>query len=107
MVLGHRLQLLDRRDQFPDAKTVWQLRERLTHDGEGEKLFKRFDQQLATKGLIAKGGQMVDATFVEAPEIYRGVLKTSDSFEIVGRSRMPTCERPRTCNALVCNFIIV
>ena len=34
----------------------------------GEVLFKRFEEQLAAKGLIAKGGQMVDATFVEVPK---------------------------------------
>ncbi len=59
---------LNLEDRVPDAKTVWLLRERLKQDGVGEKLFKRFDAQLAAKGLIAKGGQMVDATFVEVPK---------------------------------------
>ena len=59
---------LNLEDRVPDAKTVWLLRERLKQDGVGEKLFKRFDAQLAAKGLIAKGGQIVDATFVEVPK---------------------------------------
>jgi len=30
-------------------------------------LFNRFHEQLANQGYVAKGGQMMDATFVEAP----------------------------------------
>lgn len=30
-------------------------------------LFARFDEQLAQQGYVAKAGQMIDATFVEAP----------------------------------------
>lgn len=55
-------------DRVPDAKTVWLFRETLKHQGMGEVLFKRFDEQLAAKGLVAKGGQMIDATFVEVPK---------------------------------------
>ena len=56
-------------DRVPDAKTVWLFRETLKQQGAGEGLFKRFDEQLAAKGLVAKGGQMIDATFVEVPKI--------------------------------------
>lgn len=55
-------------DRVPDAKTVWLFRETLKQEGAGEGLFKRFDEQLAAKGLVAKGGQMIDATFVEVPK---------------------------------------
>jgi len=55
-------------DRVPDAKTVWLFRETLKQQGAGEGLFKRFDEQLAAKGLVAKGGQMIDATFVEVPK---------------------------------------
>ena len=41
---------------MPDAKTVWLFRETLKQQGMGV-LFKRFDEQLAAKGLVAKGGQ--------------------------------------------------
>ena len=54
-------------DRVPDAKTVWLFRETLKRQGVAEGLFKRFDDQLAAQGLVAKGGQMIDATFVEVP----------------------------------------
>lgn len=59
---------LNLEDRVPDAKTVWLFRETLKQQGAGEGLFKRFDEQLAAQGLIAKGGQMIDATFVEVPK---------------------------------------
>ena len=55
-------------DRVPDAKTVWLFRETLKQQGVSGGLFKRFDEQLAAQGLIAKGGQMIDATFVEVPK---------------------------------------
>jgi len=54
-------------DRVPDAKTVWLFRERLKALGLVEVLFTRFDEQLAQRGYVAKTGQMIDATFVEAP----------------------------------------
>jgi IS5 family transposase len=59
---------LELEDRVPDAKTVWQFREMLRLQQMGEGLFKCFDDQLAAKGLVAKGGQMIDATFVEVPK---------------------------------------
>lgn len=59
---------LNLEDRVPDAKTVWLFRETLKQQGMGEVLFKRFDEQLAARGLVAKGGQMIDATFVEVPK---------------------------------------
>ncbi len=59
---------LNLEDRVPDAKTVWLFRETLKRRGMGEMLFMRFDEQLAARGLIAKGGQMIDATFVEVPK---------------------------------------
>src|SRR4030067_892573 len=54
-------------DKVPDAKTVWLFREHLATHGLAEKLFARFHEQLARQGFVAKGGQMIDATFVEVP----------------------------------------
>jgi len=54
-------------DRVPDAKTVWLFRERLKGLELVEVLFARFDEQLAQRGYVAKAGQMIDATFVEAP----------------------------------------
>lgn len=58
---------LQMEDRVPDAKTVWLFRERLKALGLVEVLFTRFDEQLAQRGYVAKTGQMIDATFVEAP----------------------------------------
>src|SRR3954454_13895082 len=54
-------------DSIPDATTVWLFREKLAKAGLIEKLFDRFDQHLAAKGYMARGGQMVDATIVPVP----------------------------------------
>lgn len=54
-------------DRVPDAKTVWLFRERLKARGLVDVLFARFDEQLALRGYVAKAGQMIDATFVDAP----------------------------------------
>jgi IS5 family transposase len=54
-------------ERVPDAKTVWNFREQLKNLGLLDALFARFDQQLTARGYIARAGQMVDATFVEAP----------------------------------------
>ena len=46
---------------------MWLFRERLKNCKLMETLFNRFHEQLANQGYVAKGGQMMDATFVEAP----------------------------------------
>lgn len=55
-------------DKVPDAKTVWLFRERLKEINLVEKLFAKFHEQLAKRGYVARAGQMIDATFVEAPK---------------------------------------
>lgn len=55
-------------DKVPDAKTVWLFRERLKEINLVETLFARFHEQLAQRGYVARAGQMIDATFVEAPK---------------------------------------
>ena len=52
---------------IPDGTTLWLFREKLAKAGLIEKLFDRFDQHLAAKGYMARGGQMVDATIVPVP----------------------------------------
>ena len=54
-------------DRVPDAKTVWLFRERLKGLNRVDVLFAGFHQQLATRGYVARAGQMIDATFVEVP----------------------------------------
>ncbi len=53
-------------DPVPDAKTIWLFRERLTRAGALSRLFDRFDALLRERGYLAMGGQIVDATLVEA-----------------------------------------
>jgi IS5 family transposase len=53
-------------DPVPDAKTIWLFRERLARAGAVEQLFARFDALLREKGWLAMGGQIVDATVIEA-----------------------------------------
>ena len=58
---------LELHDMVPDARTIWLFRETLREAGAVEKLFDKFDEMLAAKGFMASGGQVIDATFVEAP----------------------------------------
>ena len=53
-------------DAVPDAKTIWLYREQLARAGAVERLFARFDGLLRAKGWLAMGGQIVDATVIEA-----------------------------------------
>jgi IS5 family transposase len=58
---------LNPEDTTPDANTLWDFRELLTKQNELSNLFNRFNQYLDNKGLRARKGQIVDASFVEAP----------------------------------------
>jgi hypothetical protein len=49
-----------------DAKTIWLFREQLTRSGAIERLFQRFDAVLRDAGYLAMGGQIVDATVIQA-----------------------------------------
>ena len=51
----------------PDAKTIWLYREQLKQAGAIDGLFGRFDEVLASKGYLAMGGQIIDATLIAAP----------------------------------------
>jgi transposase, IS5 family len=53
-------------DRVPDAKTIWLFREQLTRAGAILRLFARFDEVLRAAGYLAMGGQIVDATVVQA-----------------------------------------
>jgi hypothetical protein len=72
-------------DSIPDATTVWLFREKLAKAGLIEKLFDRFDQHLAAKGYMARGGQMVDATIVPVPK----QRNSGDENEAVKAGRIP------------------
>ena len=53
-------------DPVPDAKTIWLYREQLARAGAAEQLFARFDALLREKGWLAMGGQIIDATVIDA-----------------------------------------
>jgi transposase, IS5 family len=53
-------------DAVPDAKTIWLYREQLTRAGALQRAFDRFDAMLRERGYLAMGGQIVDATVIEA-----------------------------------------
>jgi IS5 family transposase len=53
-------------DAVPDAKTIWLYREQLARAGGAEGLFAQFDALLKAKGWLAMGGQIIDATVIEA-----------------------------------------
>lgn len=57
---GHR--------QLPDARTIWAFKNLLAQEGGAEALFEVVGEQLATAGLHARGGQIVDATFITVPK---------------------------------------
>lgn len=57
---------LDDGGRVPDAKTIWLFRETLTRARAVQRLFDRFDAVLNDRGYLAMGGQIVDATIVEA-----------------------------------------
>lgn len=54
-------------DKIPDEKTIWFFKEQLANHNLSEKLFELFTSQLLHKGVIAKEGSMVDASFVDVP----------------------------------------
>jgi IS5 family transposase len=58
---------LTKADKSPDEKTFWAFRETLTTNDLFEPLFGIFHAALEAKGMFARKGQMVDATFVEVP----------------------------------------
>lgn len=55
-------------DTVPDEKTIWHFRETLTKKGKVEILFETFRSFLMKNGVIAQSGNIVDASFVEAPK---------------------------------------
>lgn len=55
-------------DRIPDEKTVWLFRETLGKLGLVEVLFAKFHEQLAAYGYQAQKGQLIDASFIEAPK---------------------------------------
>src|SRR5471030_3280864 len=94
-------QLLDRRSflQFldltesssiPDAKTIWLFRDRLAQAGVGNQIFEQVQQQLQQHGYMARCGQIVDASLVQAP-VQRNKREEADT---VKAGAMPMAWKP-------------
>ena len=54
-------------DTIPDEKTIWNFKEQLANKNLSGQLFEMFTLSLMDKGIIAKEGSMVDASFVDVP----------------------------------------
>jgi len=72
-------------DPVPDAKTIWLYREQLTRAGALQRAFDRFDAALRERGYLAMGGQIVDATVIEA----RRPRLTQDEKQTVRERKVP------------------
>jgi IS5 family transposase len=55
---------------LPDARTLWLFKDKLANSSGATDLFGQVQRQLATAGLAARGGQLVDATIVAAPRAH-------------------------------------
>jgi IS5 family transposase len=72
-------------DPVPDAKTIWLYREQLARAGVVERLFARFDALLREAGWLAMGGQIIDATVIQA----RRPRLTQEEKDILKSGRVP------------------
>jgi IS5 family transposase len=74
---------------IPDAKTIWLFRDRLAQVGVGNQVFEQ-DQQLLSQGYLARCGQIVDASLVQAPVQHN----KRDEAETVKEGTMPLGWKP-------------
>lgn len=73
-------------EKVPDAKTIWLFRENLVRAGAIDNLFARFDKHLSRSGYLAKGGQIIDATIIQAP----GQHNSQDEKAAIKAGKSPT-----------------
>lgn len=65
-------------DAIPDEKTIWHFKEQLANKNLSIELFELFTLALMVKGIIAKEGSMVDASFVDVPKQRNSKEENSD-----------------------------
>jgi IS5 family transposase len=80
-------------EPVPDAKTIWLYREQLVRAGALKRLVARFDRVLREKGYLAMGGQIVDATIIEA----RRPRLTEAEKETIKGGAVPAEWKPARC----------
>ena len=76
--------------QIPDRTTIWTFKERLIQARASESIFEAVNKQLSRHGYIARGGQMIDASIVQAPE----QSLSKDEKALVGEGAMPITWTP-------------
>ena len=75
-------------DDVPDEKTAWKYKNIMANAGIGIKLFEKFNEQLASMGLIVNEGKIVDASFVTVPKQRNRKKTTGSSRRHVAESNM-------------------
>ena len=65
-------------DQVPDATTLLKFRRVLEGNGLGARILERVNEVLEEKGVMMRGGSIVDATFVEAPSSTKNASRSRD-----------------------------
>ena len=58
------MNFLDYPDQYPDARTIWLFRERLSKTRRDRIIWNELQRQLELKGIKVKKGSAQDATFI-------------------------------------------
>jgi IS5 family transposase len=58
------MNFLDYPDQYPDARTIWLFRVRLSKTGKDRIIWNELQRQLESKGIKVKKGSAQDATFI-------------------------------------------
>lgn len=85
---------------IPDANTLWVFRERVSATGGADALFDAVQRQLQQHGFIARGGQIIDATLVEAPRQHlRKAEKALLAQDAVPADWTPTQRRQKDIDA--------
>ncbi len=71
---------------IPDARTLWRFKQQLAQGGLGGRaIFEAVSQQLQAHGYIPRGGQIVDASIVQAPV----TLTKSEEREALNEGQAP------------------
>ena len=63
---------------MPDATTLLKFRRVLEGNGLGARILERVNEVLEEKGVMMRGGSIVDATFVEAPSSTKNASRSRD-----------------------------
>ena len=85
------LQCLDLiESSIPDARTIWLFRDSLAQAGAGTLVYEQVQQPLQQHGYVARCGQIVDASLLQAP-VQRNKREEADT---VGEGMMPLSWEP-------------